>query len=335
MPGVSTLHGIDIGGTKIGVCIGDADGRVLASRRFPTDHGAGPESILTRALAELEALGRQSEAGPAAERAEGSPAQPDALGVACPGPFLANEQRFLDPPNMPRWHNFALGGFLRSRVACPVLGMNDANAAALAEYYWGAGAGLSNIVFLTMSTGMGAGFVLDGRVYEGTHGFAGEIGHLRLESDGPVGFGRRGSVEGFLSGPGIVQVAEAERLICRQTGEPTRLEELAGAGGMSVEQICAAARAGDAAATRVTDRCADQLGRLLAMLTDILNPQVFILGTIGSAYPDLFIPRASAWLGRDALRHAAEAVRVVPSGLSGPGNMQALAAARLCSARER
>lgn len=310
------LHGLDIGGTKIGVCIGDADGRVLASRRFSTDHACAPEEILNRALAELDQLSAELGAGPAA-----------ALGVACPGPYHAGRQRFLDPPNMPRWHGFALGEFLRARVAGPAAAMNDANAAVLAECCWGAGVGFRNVVYFTMSTGMGAGFVLDGRLYQGTDGFAAEIGHLPLEADGPVGFGRRGSVEGYLSGPGLVQVAEAERRVCRQTGEATALDA-ATAESLTAADVCAAARAGDAAARRAIDLCAMQLGRLMAMLTDILNPELFVLGTIGSAYPDLFIPRATMVLREQAIRHSAEIVRVVPSGLTDPGSQQALAIAR-------
>ncbi|MEP0845823.1 MAG: ROK family protein [Phycisphaerae bacterium] len=313
MPAV--LHGLDIGGTKIGVCIGDADGCVLASRRFATDHATDPAEILDRALGELEQLSAQLGTGSAA-----------ALGVACPGPYHAGRQRFLDPPNMPRWHGFALGEFLRARVAGPAAAMNDANAAVLAEWYWGAGVGFRNVVYFTMSTGMGAGFILDGRLYQGTDGFAAEIGHLPLEADGPVGFGRRGSVEGYLSGPGIVQVAEAERRVCRQTGEATALDAVAD--GLSAANVCAAASAGDPAARRAIDRCAMQLGRLMAILTDVLNPELFVLGTIGSAYPELFIPRATVVLHEQAIRHSAEIVRVVPSGLTDPGSQQALAVAR-------
>ena len=307
------LHGIDIGGTKIGVCIGDTSGRVVAAKQFATDHTQAPNEILRRALDELANLSRSAADPPAA------------LGVACPGPYHAGRQQFLDPPNMPRWHGFALGEFLRANVALPAVAMNDANAAALAEWRWGAGVGYRNVVFFTMSTGMGAGFVLDNQLYEGTDGFAAEIGHLALEPDGPVGFGRRGSVEGFLSGPGMAQVGEAERLVCRQTGEASELLETTGE--LTPERICAAARSGDAAALRVVERCAMQLGRLMAMLTDILNPQMFVLGTIGSAYPDLFIPRATEVLRAGAIRHAAGIVRVVPSGLADRGNQQALAAA--------
>lgn len=308
------LHGIDIGGTKVGVCIGDELGRIRVARQFPTDHNQSPAEILKAAL---DLLMHMHHAG--------NYSAPRGLGVAVPGPYHAGTQAFLDPPNMPRWHGFELGKFLRDHSALPSHAMNDANAGVLAEHRWGAGVGARNVIFFTMGTGMGAGFVLDGHVYEGTDGFAAEIGHLQLEGDGPVGFGRRGSVEGYLSGPGMVQVAQAERLICQQTGERSALLDLPEP--LTPEQVCVAARNGDAAALRAVDRCAVRLGRLMALLTDILNPQVFILGTIGTAFPDLFIPKASEVLRADAIRAAANIVRVVPSGLRDRSNQQALAAA--------
>ncbi|MBI3759357.1 MAG: ROK family protein [Deltaproteobacteria bacterium] len=332
------LLGIDIGGTKVGVCVGDTAGNVVASRRFGTDHAQRPEEVLAKALGELQALLRSTTSqypdaktqsgalrSPSLEAQSGALRSPT-LGVAVPGPYHAGRRAFLEPPNMPRWHGFELGAWLDKNSPWPSAAMNDANAAALAEHYWGAGVGFRNVVFFTMSTGMGAGFVLEGRLYEGTDGFAAEIGHLRLEADGPVGFGRRGSVEGYLSGPGMAQVAAAERLACRQTGEATALAAIPEA-ELTSARLCEAARAGDVAARRAVERIAGKLGLLMAMLTDLLNPQVFILGTIGSAYPDLFIPLATEVLRREAIGASAAIVRVVPSGLKDLGNQQALAVA--------
>ncbi len=303
--------GLDIGGTKIGISVAAEDGTILASDRLPVDRSAAPEAVLTEALRRLEAL--QAHAGAGA-----------ALGVACPGPLSYAEGKLLAVPNMPRWQFFELVAFLEQRVSVPVAMMNDANASVLAEWYWGAAQGADTAVFLTMSTGMGAGLLIGGRVFEGPLGLAGEIGHIRLHRDGPVGFGKRGSVEGYLSGPGMVQVAEAERMLCRQTGEET---------GLSVREItpptlCELARAGDPAAVRVLDRCGNELGRLCAVLVDLLNPDVIVLGTIGSAYPDLFIPRAEAVIAAEALPEAAAHVSVVPSGLPDRGNQTAAGVAR-------
>lgn len=311
------VWGLDIGGTKIGVCIGNAAGEVLAGERFPAV-SLEPRLALQHALERLRAL-QAIHPGEA----------PLALGVACPGPMSSREGRFLDPPNMPAWHRFGVREALLELGAPHVRLMNDANAGALAESLWGAARGATTSVFFTMSTGMGAGLVIGGRLYEGPDDLAGEIGHLRLDPDGPVGFGKRGSVEGYLSGPGLVQLGEAEALISRQRGETTRLWPLAEPRPrFDAEALCLAAAAGDAAAKRATDRAADALGRLMALLTDLLNPEVFVLGTIGSAHPELFLPGARAVLEREALPRAVARVKILPSSLGAErGMQQALAAA--------
>jgi glucokinase len=309
------LLGVDIGGTKIGVSVGEADGRVLAHDRLPVDPLAPPEAVLDAALARLAALRGGLDV--------------EAIGCACPGPMSSAEGRFLDPPNMPRWHGFRLRDFLEARTGLPVAMVNDANASVLAEVWWGAAQGARTAVFFTMSTGMGAGLWIDGRLFEGPDDLAGEIGHIRLDPDGPVGFGKRGSVEGYLSGPGMAQLGRAEAQIALQVGEATAL--LAGGAvrpDLDAQVLCQLAAAGDPAALRAIGRSADALGRLAAMLTDLLNPDVFVLGTIGAAWPDLFIPRAEAVLAREAIPRAARRARLAPSTL-GPrrGDLAALAAA--------
>jgi glucokinase len=315
--GERRVWGLDIGGTKIGVCIGNAAGEVLAGERFPAA-SLDPRAALEQALARLRAL-QALHPGEA----------PLALGVACPGPMSSREGRFLDPPNMPAWHRFAVREELLRLGAPHVRLMNDANAGALAESLWGAARGASTSIFFTMSTGMGAGLVIGGRLYEGPDDLAGEIGHLRLDPDGPVGFGKRGSVEGYLSGPGLVQLGEAEARIARQRGETTRLWPLTHEHPrFDAEELCRAAASGDPAAKRATDRAADALGRLMSLLTDLLNPEVFVLGTIGTAYPELFLPGARSVLEREALPRAVERVKILTSTLGAERGMkQALAAA--------
>ena len=316
------LLGLDIGGTKLGVCVGTRDGRILSSARVGADHTVGPEAVLSRCKTELDAL--LARVGPRPIIA--------GLGCACPGPFDYATGKFINPPNNPGWHGFDLRSWLAANFSCPCTIMNDANAAALAEWLWGAARGTSTAVFLTMSTGMGSGLIIDGRLYEGPGGLAGEIGQIRLipGDNGPVGFGKRGSVEGFLSGPGMRQLAVQEAIICRQLQRPSRLRDLfERTGDVTTEQLCQAAREGDAAARRVTDRVALELGRLCAIMTDILNPDVFVVGTIGSVYPDLFLPGALAELVREAIPDSARRVRIVPSGFDpkNRGDAQSLAAA--------
>lgn len=231
------LGGIDIGGTKIGLCIGTPDGRVLAADRLAVDPEAAPEDVLRIARDKLLAL-----AGTHALAAVGCP---------CPGPLDYKAGRFINPPNNPRWHGFGLRDWLHANLPCPAEMMNDANAAALAEWLWGGAMGTSSSIFLTMSTGMGSGMILDNRLYEGPLGLAGEIGRLRLsraDDDGPVGFGRRGSAEGYCSGPGMAQLAESEALVCTHRRERTMLHQaLAEHGRIRPEDLCRAALAGDPA----------------------------------------------------------------------------------------
>jgi glucokinase len=316
------LLGIDIGGTKIGLCVGTAAGDVVALESMPTDHSASPDAVLAECRDRLHAM---------LARAAGPSTAPAALGAACPGPLDYPGGRFLDPPNMPRWHGFPIRDWLANNLPCPTAFMNDANATALAEWQWGAARGSTTAVYLTMSTGMGAGLIIDGRLYEGPLGLAGEIGRIRLRDDGPVGFAKRGSAEGFLSGPGMSQLARQEALICIQADEPSRLRDIVESGAdIRAQDLCAAAATGDAAARRVTDRAAAELGRLCAILTDVLNPDVIVLGTIGAAHPDLFIPGAMRTLREEAVAASARHVRIVPSALPHRGEQSALAvAARL------
>ncbi len=313
------IAGLDIGGTKIGMCLGTQDGRVLVAERVPVDRASDPGPMLEVCRERLLKLREQL-----------GPDTPPlaAVGCSCPGPLDYKAGRFINPPNNPRWHGFGLRDWMAGAFNCPSAMMNDANAAALAEWLWGAARGTFTSLFLTMSTGMGAGLIIDGRLYEGPLGLAGEIGRIRLRDtdDGPVGFGRRGSVEGYASGPGMSQLAVSEAIACTHRNEETALRhELTERGTISPEALCEAARAGDAAACRVTDRVAAELGRLMAIMTDVLNPELFVLGTIGTAYPDLFIPGATKALRREAIPAAAAIVQVKPSGLSDRGNQQALA----------
>ena len=308
---------LDIGGTKIGCAVGTAEGKVLAQRRFPTDPASPPEATIDRALRVLAELIEEADCGPAA-----------CLGVACPGPFLQPEGRFLDVPNLLAWQGFDLVGHLKATHHGPFSAMNDANAGVLAEHLWGAAQGADTAVFLTMSTGMGAGFWLGGRLFEGPTGFAGEVGHLRLSPEGPIGFGKPGSAEGYLSGPGMVQVAEAELLRQTQQGISSCLVGTT----ITPEILCEAACEGDPVAKASIECCAQKLGELCALLVDLLNPDVIVLGTIGKAFPDLFIPHALEVLRAETLPASFARMTLVPSALTERGILSALAVA--CEALE-
>jgi glucokinase len=187
--GVVKYIGVDIGGTKTAVSAWTSDEELAGKQSFPTagDH----KEILDRIVLSMEEL-----AGPV-------PSCLEAIGVSCGGPLDSRNGLILSPPHLPGWDGVPITKFLADRRGVPCFLENDANACALAEWYWGAGRAYRNLVFLTFGTGLGAGLILDGRLYRGTCNLAGEVGHIRLAEDGPKGYGKHGSWEGFCSGGGI------------------------------------------------------------------------------------------------------------------------------------
>ena len=192
------LTGIDIGGTKCAVLTGDGE-NIIERISFPTTN-------VTDTLSAIYAAVEKVGCG-------------DAIGVSCGGPLDSERGVILSPPNLPGWDNIAIVRELTQRFSVPAGLENDANACALAEWRFGAGRGSRNMIFLTFGTGMGAGLILDGRLYRGTSGMAGEIGHVRMERFGPCGYGKAGSFEGFCSGGGIRQIGQTVAREKLQTGQ--------------------------------------------------------------------------------------------------------------------
>jgi glucokinase len=302
---MTILAGADIGGTKCAVCIGRADGdsvHILAKMRFPTP--VGPQEALNSIVTQLKELARR----------EG--VQPEAVGIVCGGPLDSQEGRVLSPPNLPGWDEVDVVSPLKSAFGVPVGLQNDANAGALAEWRWGAGRDSKNMVFLTFGTGMGAGLILDGKLFQGTNGLAGEVGHVRLEPDGPVGYGKAGSFEGFCSGGGIARLARGAAAKAIAAGNPpafcSRLEDLP---QVTAETVGEAARQGDRLALEVYSVVSRQLGKGLAMLVDILNPEVIVIGSIYGRQQSLLESGVMIALREESLPAALEVCRIVPAGL--------------------
>ena len=321
----TTLAGIDIGGTKCAVCLGRTDGNtvtILDKRRFPTP--ATPEATLGRFVAELESLlGSCSAARADSELA--------AVGISCGGPLDSRRGLILSPPNLPGWDAVDVVTPFRERFGVPAAVQNDANACALAEWQWGAGQGCDSIIFLTFGTGMGAGLVLDGRIYAGTSDMAGEVGHVRLAEDGPLGYGKRGSFEGFCSGGGIARLARQRALEEIQAGQaPPFCPTLAEMDTISAATVGQAAQAGDPLALEIFETVGHYLGRGLAMLVDVLNPERIIIGSIYGRQQALFEPVALRVLREEAHPHALAACEIVPAGLGeGVGDCAGLAVAMM------
>jgi glucokinase len=316
---VPILAGVDIGGTKCAVCLGAADAsapRLLGKRRFPTP--PTPAAALERIVAELGALCAELRV------------RPQAVGVSCGGPLDSKRGLVLSPPNLPGWHEIDVLAPLRRATGAPAALQNDANAGALAEWRWGAGRGCASMIFLTFGTGMGAGLILDGRLYVGASDSAGEVGHVRLAEWGPAGYGKPGSFEGFCSGVGIAQLGRMAVEAALQRGEaPAWCPDRAALPGLSAEQLAHAANAGDRLALGVFELVARRLGQGLALLIDILNPELIVLGSIYTRQQALIETHMAAALRAEALPQALAACRVVPAGLGEQvGDMAALAVAR-------
>ncbi len=288
--------GIDIGGTKCAVISANDKGEILEKIGFAT---TTYEKTMAAILSAVETLG---------------PAK--AIGISCGGPLDSAKGIILSPPNLPGWDEVPIVKMLEERFHTKAYLQNDANACALAEWRFGAGKGFSNMVFLTFGTGMGAGLILSGRLYEGTNGNAGEIGHVRMEENGPIGYGKRGSFEGFCSGSGLRQLGQmkarelfAEGKTASFCADPSALDTI------SAKSIALCAENGAEDALEVYRLCGEYLGRGLSVLIDILNPQAIVLGSIYERSGHLLYESMMAALKRESLAMSLEVCRILPAAL--------------------
>ncbi|HWG37239.1 MAG TPA: ROK family protein [Terriglobales bacterium] len=257
--------GVDIGGTKVAAGLVTPAGRILTQNRVPMPARgsamAGLEAVI--AAAKL-AMGTKTVAG---------------VGVSSPGPLDPRRGVVLNPPNLPCWRNFPLAAKLEQALGVPVKLDNDANAAALAEARWGAGRRYQAVFYATLGTGIGAGLVLDGRIYHGRTGAAVEGGHLSINHRGPrCGCGKRGCIEALASGPAVGR--RARKLVRARPDRARRLLTMAEGrvSGVSGETVGAAWKAGDAIARQTLEETALLLGIWLGNIVDLLEPEIIIFG---------------------------------------------------------
>ena len=292
--------GMDIGGTKCAVVLSEKNSVSVKDKiRFETRVERGYSEIIAELISSaLEIMQRN---GVSAEDVL-------ACGVSCGGPLNSDTGVIMRPPNLPDWDNVPLAETVSTALGCPCKVRNDADACALAEWQFGAGRGTKNMVFLTFGTGMGAGLILDGRLYSGTCGTAGEVGHIRLDADGPVAYGKAGSFEGFCSGAGIA--AMGKKMLAIYNGETSIPYN-----DVTAKTIAEAAEKGDRLAGAIYRRCGEKLGLGLSMLIDILNPERIVIGSIFQRSGHLLIDSMNEVIKREALLISAECCKIVPAML--------------------
>ena len=285
------IIGIDIGGTKCAVVLGNDAGEIIKKEKFPTKDC---ESTIKKIIEIAKTMGAC-----------------DAIGISCGGPLDSKSGVIKSPPNLPGWYNIEIVDMLKSEFGVPVFLRNDADACALAEWKFGAGKGTQNMIFLTFGTGLGAGLILNGKLYTGACDMAGEVGHIRLSEHGPVGYGKAGSFEGFCSGSGIAQIGQTIARENQQMGHPVGFAS----GEINAKTIADAVEFGDQKALEVYTQCAHMLGKGLSVLIDILNPEMIIIGSIFQRSEKLLRDEMERVIEKETLAFSRNACKIVPAQL--------------------
>lgn len=305
MSGNELYLGLDIGGTKCAVVAGDSSFAIKKKIGFPTNTERGYRVIIGEFIENIRII---LDSFPQSSLKR--------IGISCGGPLDSRKGMIYSPPNLPGWDNVPVTEIFSREFGVETALQNDANACALAEWMMGAGKGTSNMIFLTFGTGMGAGLILNGRLYSGTNDLGGEVGHIRLDQTGPVGYGKAGSFEGFCSGGGIAQLARqvvAGKLnnkehvgFCNNADDVEKLD---------TKTVAIAAREGDPVASGIIRTSAEYLGSGLAVLIDILNPECIVIGSIYARNEMLFRPVMEEVLRKEAIPLSLKVCSIKPSML--------------------
>lgn len=290
---------LDIGGTKLAAGVVDASGRVGSFLVAPTPVAAGPGPVLEV----LFALGAEAVAA-----ADGDWADVAAIGIGCGGPLDAERGVLLAPPHLPGWHDVPVTALATEAFGRPAALDNDGTAAAEAEHRFGAGVGTAGMVYLTLSTGVGGGVVLDGRVYRGATGNGAELGHVVVDWQGRPcrGCGGRGCLEAYVSGTSIAE--RAGELLDAGSSLST-VDDLTAA------DVAAHAAAGDPLAVRVWQETVAALGVGLTSIVNMLEPELVVLGGGVTRAGDALVAPARAAVRAAAMTPGGRAVRVERAAL--------------------
>ena len=292
---------IDVGGTNIRVAVVDRSGAVLQRERERTQSHLGAENAMARLTATASRLMRAAGDGRFA-----------GVGVSLGSPVDPYTGTMYNPPSLHGWDGFSPKQALEHSLWLPVHVANDATLGAVGEHAYGIGRGVENLVYVTVSTGIGGGVIVEGIPILGADGFAAELGHMSIERDGPLcNCGNTGCLEAIASGTALANIAN-ERL---RQGERSAMQATADGDGVRAETVMGAAAQGDALAKELVEQFARDLGQGLANLLHIFNPQMIILGGGVSQNLHLFFAPLKAAIQRRTMAHIRVNIPVVASVL--------------------
>lgn len=296
------VFAVDLGGTKTEVGLVSPENRIVGRTRFPTEDGLGPASIVARIAGAAEGLAVAHL--PAGVAVAG-------LGICTPGPVDAEGGRLLDPPNVPGLHHAPMRELLAARLHLPVAVEHDAKASGLGELAFGAARGERSLAYIIAGTGVGAAFIMDGKVLRGVHNYAGEIGHSTLDLHGErCSCGNRGCVETFISGPWL-----GRRYVAARDG----LAAIPAASELGGEQVAKLAAAGDAVARQVIADAGEALGAAVGTLAMVLDIECFVIGGSVAKCGEMLLEPARQAVSRHAFRSVASHVRILQNQLDTDG----------------
>lgn len=299
------LIGVDIGGTKVAAGVVDSTGAIKTHSRKPMVATGAASAGLEAVTSAIDAIATMN--GNVAGTLRG-------IGICSPGPLDPNTGVVINPPNLPCWRNFPLAEEVAKIYKVPVRVDNDGNAAALAETMWGAGRGYKNVFFTSIGTGIGTGIVLDGRIYHGHTGAAGEGGHCSIDYRGPVcACGKPGCIEVYASGPNIARRAR-EKLLANPNSKSILLDLAGGrAEAVTTSMVGKAHAAGDPVASTILVETVELLTFWFSNIVDLLDPDVLIVGGGVAAMLQPFFSEIRDGLSKISVNPKAKDIPLVPA----------------------
>ena len=279
---MALLIGLDVGGTKTSIVLSNEKFEIEKEERFETMPQRGFENFFEELVERIKRIldGRS----------------PDGIGVSIGGPLDSKEGIIFNPPHL-RWGEVRIKDRIMDTFKVPVRIEHDAKAGALAEWRFGAGRGSRNMIFLTLGTGLGAGMILNGRLYRGTNDSAGEVGHMRVSKEGPVVYGKAGSWESFCSGKGISKLAHHMF--------PDVFDEK-----IDTKEISRLAFEGNEYAVKVLKESGKYLGIGMSILIDVLNPDTIVLGNLSWRLPNFWLGEALKVMEEETLEATRRSCRI-------------------------